>query len=420
MSTPISKAYVFMRLNGVDTPIGVIEQKGGQFIFGYGKSWQANPEAFSIDPLNLPLSTEIYRSEKLWPCFDDATPEKWGRRVIQAVHRTPPRNEIEWLLISRGAGVGALRFSGALNKVLDDIAPPRFEDLVDLIGMADSIAKGEVDPDTIDPRLAKTIQYGSSMGGARPKVTVSDGANAYIAKLTRHDDLFDQVRAEAAFLQMAKAAGLRVEEFQLHEVEDKTVLAVKRFDRSNRGSVHYLSAYALVNPQRVRISDPESVISYRNLAHIVRKVSASPADDLRELFGRMCFNVLIGNTDDHLRNHGFLHAHGEQYRLSPVFDVLPHPEQTAEHALQVGKHGRVSSIENLLSGVSDYGLSLRQAKDILRHQAAVVADHQRFFDEIGLKTQDQAILRRICTRLLSDVERYLNQERIFGSEFDMR
>lgn len=393
---PISKAYVFVINKGKEQPIGVVDMNNGVYRFAYGKKWLVNPNAFSIDPINLPLSDKTYLSSKLWGCLEDATPDNWGKKVLLSLHSHQPQNPIEWLLASRGAGVGDLGFSATLTKLAKMNPTPRFDDLVSLMEVAHEIDEGD---DNVDPALAKMLWYGSSMGGARPKVTVSHDGYEWIAKLGRDEDVFDQVRAEHACLNIARTCGLDVSHSELIEVGGKPVLLVKRFDRAGDARLHYLSAYAAIHPERAKPNDPESIISYAKLAEIVRRISSQPKKDLRELFSRMSLNCLIGNSDDHLKNHGFLRIVRDEYRLSPAFDILPHPEQMSEQALMVGKYGRRSTVENVLSGCENFGLSHAEAKAIVDSQIKVLSKSHDFFREAGMNERDIRLLHKACNRL---------------------
>jgi serine/threonine-protein kinase HipA len=409
-STPISKTYVFMRIAGHDTPVGILDLSAGTYRFAYAKSWLGNSDAFAIDPLNLPLGTNTFESRKLWLCFEDAGPDRWGKRVTLSLHSQAPGNAIEWLIASRGAGVGALRFSAALSKVLPDVPVPVYEDLKSLMEMADAIESGDVDVGGMDPRLAKALWHGSSMGGARPKVVVSKDGVQWIAKLGSRTDTFDQVKAESAFLQMAKDCGMFVETLQQDIVGGKPVLLVRRFDRVDQNPVHYLSANALINLHRLNPGDINSRASYGEIALIIRKISASPRADLAELYRRMAFNVLIGNTDDHLKNHGFLHEGKGQYRLSPAFDILPHPAQMSQNSLIVGDYGYESSLRNLLSNTLAYGLNSDEAKAIINNQINVLRLQDRYYDEVGLSQQDRVIMKRASSRLFVEKKSSLTDD----------
>lgn len=393
--TPISKAYVFLATNGEHRPLGVVQKDDQGFRFGYAKSWLSSPGAFSIDPINLPLSPDEKRSQHLWGAFEDATPDNWGRKVLLTTHRQKPSNEIEWLLASRGAGVGSLLFSCARDALPRLVEAPAFEELQKLLELAEEIDRGEI-PDHLDDALAKLLVHGSSMGGARPKVTVEREGRHYIAKLSRRDDVFNQPRAEFASLTMAADAGIPVPAHSLHDINGRAVLLIERFDRANGHRLHYLSANALINPTRVRAGDIEGPVSYLRLATIIQKISKDAQADLVDLFRRMAFNVAISNTDDHLKNHGFLHQGGELYRLAPAFDLLPHPDQTRELALIAGAHGRECSFANVLSMSARFGLSDAQARQIIEQVVSVTARASDYFKHAGLPEGEVAILAGAC------------------------
>ncbi|MCF6783378.1 type II toxin-antitoxin system HipA family toxin [Stutzerimonas stutzeri] len=395
--TPISKAYVFATVDGEQRPMGVLAKDAAGFHFGYAKSWLAYQNAFSADPLNLPLSQDLKSSRSLWGCFVDATPDNWGRKVILATHKQAPANEIEWLLVSRGTGSGCLSFSASRNTVLPAVEVPHFSDLAQLLELASDIEQGQY-PDNLDWALAKLLTYGSSMGGARPKITALLDGQQWIAKLSRHDDVFNQPRAEFASLMMAHDAGIPVPDTQLLEINGQTVLLVRRFDRDSEKQAHYLSANALIAPTRMRDGDVDGPVSYLRLATVIQKVSKNASADLGDLFRRIVFNIAIGNTDDHLKNHGFIHQGNDQYRLSPAFDLLPHPDQTAELALVAGALGRAASFPNALSMCERFGLTKPDAASVIREVVAVTSRAANYFRDAGMSPLDVIVLTAACNR----------------------
>lgn len=394
--TPISKAYVFAALNGEPRPMGILAKDHSGLRFAYAQSWLGSPDAFSVDPLNLPLSPGEKHSPKLWGCFEDATPDNWGRKVLLATHKQAPANEIEWLLASRGAGAGCLLFSASRHAVTPPVPVPSFSELEQLLELADEIDRGEL-PDHLDDALAKLLVYGSSMGGARPKVTVHLGEQQYIAKLSRRDDVFNQPRAEFASLSMASDAGIPVPGHQLHTVNGRTVLLIERFDRERENRRHYLSANALIAPDRMRPGDVEGPVSYLRLAAVIQKISQDAQADLHDLYRRMVFNVAISNTDDHLKNHGFLHQGRDQYRLAPAFDLLPHPDQTADLALIVGAQGRAATFANALSMCERFGLTKMDATQVIEQVVAVTAQAAGYFQQAGMPPLEVGILTAACS-----------------------
>ena len=398
--TPISKCYVFIQHGGEYRPLGVLAESDAGFRFAYAQSWLASPDAFSVDPLNLPLGTQEYKAaRRCWGCFQDAGADNWGQRVLLATHRQAPANQIEWLISARGTGAGALTFSASRTQLPAIEQPPELALVSELMVEAERlIEEGTVDQlAALPPHIHKALVYGSSMGGARPKFTVAHEGSEWICKLSRSDDTFNQPIAEMASLNMAVDCGLDVPRHQLHRVGGKAMLMVERFDRGVDGAKrHYLSGNSLINADRARDGDPEGAMSYIRLAEVITKVSNSPAADRRELFARMVLNVAIGNTDDHLKNHGFLHAGGERYTLAPVFDVLPHPKQTDLMALSIGRSGREASLVNALSMADRFGLSQNEAMATVERVLGVTANAGMYFSDAGATMLESGLLHNIA------------------------
>lgn len=398
---PIGDAFVFaQRHEGDARPVGHIAYRNGEFLFRYANSWLSRSDSFAIDPINLPLSDRQFASRRMWGCFDDATPDNWGRKVLLATHKHHPANDIEWLLATRGAGVGCLMFSASRNQLPKLNQPPAFEELEHLMSAAHEIDQGELIP---DEALARLLWHGSSMGGARPKVTVKYKGGDWLAKLSRDGDLFNEPQAEYATLQMANAVGIETPEHELISFGNRTVLLVKRFDRGEGFRQHYLSANALINPQRMTVGDVEGPVSYLRLAEIIQKISSNAEADLLDLYRRMAFNVLVGNTDDHMRNHGFLL--GEKgYRLSPAFDLLPHPGSVSHQALIVGREGSASTLSNLVSMPHKFGIDVETAKGIVEELHEVTRNAADFFMQAEMSTLDISILSNCCRRFERQAE----------------
>lgn len=394
--TPISKAYVFSTLSKKPRPVGVIALRDGVYSFGYAKSWLANPDAYSLDPLHLPLTDATHQSDRLFGVLADSLPDNWGQRVILATHRQTPANAIEWLLVSRGRGVGALTYSASRSKVLAHNQPPQLSDLDRLLAAMDDI---QASRPIEDPELIHLIEYGSSFGGARPKTIIRDDGRDWLAKLPRKDDTFDQIGAEAASLAMARDLGLNIPEFRIHMSGKQPVLLVARFDRDGSDpAAHYLSGESALNMHKIRETDFAKDYSYCGLAAVARKLSNEPRKDLKELYTRMVFNVALGNTDDHLKNHGFVFSHENGWRLSPAFDLLPHPGQLSHHAIGIGDQGRLSNLENALSRAGVFGLKDTEAADILDRVFERTADAKNYFKKYGVPEADCWMLSRICAR----------------------
>ncbi|WP_148717170.1 type II toxin-antitoxin system HipA family toxin [Chitinolyticbacter meiyuanensis] len=355
------RAYVFVAQAEGSKLAGVVQQSDGHFQFDYADAWLDDPDAFPLDPLHLPLSRETIRSPYMFGAFMDAVPERWGKRVHAAMHRHVPRNEIEWLLAVRGSGVGVLRFSGSSDRVLDRHPVASFDDLVDIAAV---IAEIDVGATISKPAVLQLLRGGLGMGGARPKTVVTHRGREWLAKFGRRSDTHDEVRAEHASLAMAKQIGIQVPQTELVEIQGQPVLLIERFDRDADGTpLHYLSAHTLLGMHRVREEDVYGRYSYAGIADIIKQLSDRPEADCHELFRRMVLNVVIGNTDDHLRNHGFSYHFAGGFRLSPVFDVVPQP-QNQLHAIGVGPQGRASSLQNAISAARYFLVSIEEVRAV--------------------------------------------------------
>ncbi|OZI18879.1 protein kinase [Bordetella genomosp. 9] len=405
-----AELYVYVDIRGEAVLCGLLtlDDAGEDRFFAqftYVQSYVNDPRAFPLDPLNLPLidtSTTFSttsRYETLGAIFD-AAPDAWGRNVMRMDNAGARVPEDEVLLKGRGMGVGALFFSARLltpnmRKVYRLPEITQVESLTDLIADIDQ---------GIKPKGLYRDLLGSSwdIGGARPKTIVRDEhGEMWIAKFPRRGESYDRQRVEYANLRMARDIGLNVPEIRLVDTHLGAVLLTHRFDRGllpardATGPVvarrHFLSGAALISPS-VQIGKREldgprgkATYSYARLADVVRRVSSNPIHDLKELYARMMLNVAVHNTDDHLKNIGFLKDEdADTYRLAPLFDVTTQ-EGSARHYLHVGAQGRLSSFENCLTEYRRFGLRGEEAaRSILDHVRAVVARRRAYYEQAGM------------------------------------
>ena len=269
---------------------------------------------------------------------------------------------MEFLLTGSGYGVGALVFSLSRSASKHKTNKNTLADLALLDQAKDDLLANKA----ISNEAKKAFEFGQSMGGARPKTSVQIGSKLYLAKFNRHDDLFNLVRAEHAAMCMAKELGIRCANTQIHETENGDVLLVERFDVSaGLPTHHFLSANSLLQKPKVAMSDLATYYSYAELAEFIRHHTGEFANDATELYKRMVFNVMIGNTDDHSRNHAFLYQFADKtWRLSPAYDITP-INNSKQHGIGLGDDGRYASIDNLLSQAKRFGLNSSQAIRII-------------------------------------------------------
>jgi len=327
----------------------------GRFV--YGKSYLARKNAVPIDPIELKLASRTYETKLLKGIFSalrDASPDYWGRRVIERHFGSPGPDEVDYLLHSPDDRAGALGFG--LNQ--EPPAPKtnfnRTIDLTKLQAFADAIINDEELPGDPDAEQAQELMLeGTSMGGARPKAVVEDDGALWIAKFNRPDDKWNHARVERAMLELARACGIQTAESKLTKIGDRDALLVKRFDREQTKTgyrrARMLSALTLLRAEDTH--QDRSMWSYVLLAEELRRISAQPKTDSPELFKRMCFNALISNIDDHPRNHAVI-AMEDEWKLSPAYDLIPAVPISLERrdlALECGDMGRYAHADNLLS-----------------------------------------------------------------------
>lgn len=333
----------------------------------YGRNYLARADAVPIDPVELKLAPVTYQMLNLKGIFGalrDASPDYWGRRVIERHSGGGELTEVDYLLYSSDDRAGALAFG--LNR--EPPAPRRdFNrtiDLAHLQELADRLIAEEdaadKPPEDIQVEQAhELLLLGTSMGGARPKVVMEDsppegGAPAlWLAKFNRADDRFNYARVEHAMLRLAAECGLRAAESRVVEVGDRDVLLVRRFDRAHTED-GYRRARMLSALTLLRVGDTyqdRDRWSYVILVEELRRLSSDPRADAHELFRRMLFNALISNTDDHPRNHAVI-AMDTAFRLAPAYDLTPFTPVSVERrdlAMSIGDAGRYAQADNLLS-----------------------------------------------------------------------
>ena len=300
--------------------------------FEYSRAWASAADAFALDPVSLPLdAARRFSAEMLQPplaVFDDALPDDWGRRLLAAAISadggTPTPSEM--LLRMRGGGTGALLFTATGTAPHPDQSVPSTA-LSKLLAAAARFEAGTL---PAGDEFRRLLEGSSRAGGARPKALVHDEFAEWLAKFPSRvrDEAYDVVGLEATCLALARQAGLEVPESRLQAIGARRMLMVKRFDISPEGGRYHMVSLRTLCKERPGIF----VHSYSQLAQVLRKHSAAPADDMAALYRHMVFNAAIGNVDDHLKNFWML-ARPEGFRLAPAFDLVPDISGRGEHTL---------------------------------------------------------------------------------------
>lgn len=347
--------------------------------FEYDASWLKHPQKFALGP-SLPLTSGKHHSANgLFKAFTDPAPDRWGRKLMRHFEQESAKAEGRATRILLGsdflAGVddeirmGALRF----KRPGDDQflahtgrpVPPLIE-LGDLLSATDRIEKGKARKRDIQLVLAP----GGSLGGARPKATIRDRNKLQIAKFPWAKDEWPVIQWESVLLKLAESAGVTVPPNRMVSVAAKPVLLTERFDRE-AGDIRlpFISAMTALDAE-----DGADDRSYLEILDAIRQTGAQPVEDAKQLWRRIVFNVLVSNTDDHLRNHGFLWA-GQGWRLSPAYDMNPAPPHISPriHILALNELDHSSSIDIAMSVAENFGLTANQAMRIAGEVAASVS-----------------------------------------------
>lgn len=399
------EGYVFAYLPGEveAVPAGKLdlEEAGPESTasrFGYGRRYLARPNAVPVDPLSLPLSclpgnqaTYEPINPPLFGAVRDAAPDFWGRRVIEARLKVPPDSvpESVYLLHAGPHRFGALDFRPGLDSPEAVGLLPAVTQLEYLLEAADRVQQGIPVPARLEP-----IFTGGTMGGARPKALVIHCGEQYLAKFPARNDGFDVPLVERACLELARRAGLDVPPTDLVKLADgRSVMLIERFDRKAKGE-GFLRRHAVSGLTLLGKHESQSLgARYEDISDQLGRfgVDGRVQADRNELYGRIAFNILVSNDDDHLRNHAFVwDATGKGWRLSPLYDVVPRPQVAAERYLHmsVGPHGRLATLDNLLEAHGAFGLLKRDAAAIIERVASVTRQWRTVFEELGVPTQE--------------------------------
>ncbi len=366
--------------------------------FEYDQSWLVHSDRFSLEPA-LKLGPGPFHTPSGKPLFGaigDSAPDRWGRLLMRCAERRraeregrTPRTlgEIDYLLmVDDEARQGALRFAeregGPFLAAQGTTKIPPLLELPRLLSAAERVLS-ETDSDE-DLRLL--LAPGSSLGGARPKASVRDRRGQLaIAKFPNKGDEINAVLWEAVALTLAAKARIAVPAWRIETVADKPVLLLRRFDRERAGVRRpFLSAMSMLD---AKDSEPRS---YLEFVDALRQHGAAPKEDMHELWRRIVFSILISNTDDHLRNHGFLWADPTGWRLSPAYDLNPVPIDIKPRVLTtaIDLDDGTASLDVALSVAAYFELAPSEARRIVAEVGRAVAAWRREAARVGLTSSE--------------------------------
>ena len=374
--SPIPSVQIDVFLDANDTPI----QVGAAFVsfrrgtistnFNYDRSYLSRDDAWEISP-DLSLVSRSSVVQGLPGAIADTAPDRWGRNLISQRLRARAKEEgrsnpgvtdVDYLLeVSDHTRQGALRYTvGGSDFLAASRDVPKLLELPDLLTAAEIVSRDEVGGDTMAAVKLLLDAGTGTLGGARPKASVRDAGRLLIAKFPHHGDRWDVMAWEMTSLDLAEECGIQTPKRQLVEVSGRSVLLLERFDRVNNRRIPFISAMTLVQGRDGETRD------YLEIAESLTDSGSNVEKDLIELWRRIAFSIAINNTDDHLRNHGFLRR-GSGWTLAPVFDVNPNPDEEASRSTTINFESDPSeALRALFASSSTFGLSNNLASEIWR------------------------------------------------------
>jgi len=397
----VSGIEVWLAVRSDDIRVGTLYShrhgKTESATFMYDDTYLAARDAYAIDP-TLPLvsgSIQTPVGKAMFNAFGDASPDRWGRTMVKRQRRIQAREigrapadigEVDYLLgVRDDLRQGALRL-----RILPDgpfvasevLGVPALADLADLLNLADKAESDEL----TGQEIARLVQAGSSLGGMRPKAHVQkpDGSAAIAKFPSKSIDTWNVMAWEKVAHDLAQTAGIDVPNAELIALAGRSVLIVDRFDRGSDGErIGYASALTMLEG-----TDGDQR-SYLEIAEVIERVSPHATQDLHQLWRRMAFSILVSNTDDHLRNHGFLHHHASSWTLAPAFDINPNPALGTKYlSTAIDEADTLASIETLMRVSGYFRLGTSDAEQILSEVHEAVAGWRTKAIEHGLTRRD--------------------------------
>jgi serine/threonine-protein kinase HipA len=389
------RVFVWTWLPGESTPVvaGVVDRVGADRLdFTYARSYLDNEKAISIYAPELPLrrgTQEPMDGLTVAACLWDATPDSWGERVIgNRLGSGDTELSVETYMLESGSNrLGAIDFQESAEEYSPRVDSASLDELYDA---AEKVLAGE----PLNPAIGDALMNGTAIGGAHPKVLISDGSGVeHLAKLSVSSDVHPWIRAEAVAIELARLCGIEVPNAHVIKSMGRDVLLIERFDRLPGGQRrHIVSGLTMLGFDALLGA---RYGSFPDMLDVLREWGRAPQDIGRRLFERIVFNVAVGNNDDHARNHAAFWD-GTSLELTPAFDLTPQPRSTdtSAQAMAIGRDGsRASQFSVCVAAAADYGLSRPEARQIVERIVATVEDHwSEAADAAGLSEADRNLL----------------------------
>jgi serine/threonine-protein kinase HipA len=375
-----TEAYVWIWLPGQTKPVvaGRLSKSENRLLFNYGQSYLARENAIAIYDPELPLRRGVL---PLTPgltmpsCLRDAAPDAWGRRVIMN-HKFGRANrgidagdidELTYLLESGSDRIGALDFQqSAKTFVAREATAASLNELQNATALVEQGIP-------LTPELEGALLHGSSIGGARPKSMIVAHDKKYIAKFSSHTDLYNIVKAEFIAMRLAEKVGITAAKVTLEQTAGKDVVLIERFDREKVSDGWHrramVSALTLLQLDEMMAR----YASYEDLATMIRHRFTEPKNNLKQLYARLIFNILCGNTDDHARNHAAF-WNGAELSLTPAYDICPQQRTVGEvgQAMLIMGKENASQLALCLKAAPLFLIDNEDAAKMITHQVTTI------------------------------------------------
>ncbi|WP_319503284.1 HipA domain-containing protein [uncultured Draconibacterium sp.] len=412
MATAKTDIYVYAHWKGISDPqlIGILSAHAAKgrkaFSFEYAAAWLKSAEYRLLDPdIQFYSGPQFPNNKENFGLFLDSMPDTWGRTLMkrraaqeaaEKGERAKTLYEVDYLLgVLDESRMGALRFKTDPNgPFLDNnvLSPtPPWSSVAELQEAASNI-ENETSNDAVKKWLAILIAPGSSLGGARPKANILDkDHNLWIAKFPAKNDTIDKAAWEYLAWQLALKAGIVMSECRISKVAGKyNTFFTKRFDREQERRIHFASAMTMTgnNEDTIRVNPA----SYLEMAEFIQNHGTRINENLEQLWRRIVFNIAISNTDDHLRNHGFLLTE-KGWVLSPAYDINPSIDKDGL-ALNIDMDNNALDYELAKSVGPFFRLENKQMDRIIDEVTTSVKNWRKMAKHIGISNSEQDLMAK--------------------------
>lgn len=389
--------------------------------FKYSARYVAHPDAFALDPINLPLQAEIHFENAMTRftngipgVLTDNSPERYNRMVLREVYKdAPPITDIDFMIKGSNYGTGALEFRATRSKEKNQSPYRPFDNLEDIMEVAADIEDGLDVPKEKEIYFSR-LEQSSGLGGGRPKALVEEGDKSFLVKFAARGDAANVCITEHVCMQMCAEAGVDTAPTRIMETAKGPILLVERFDfQKDNAPLHVVSFASLKNAQVDPVPDM-SKVSYPNLKTVSETIASLNSEEAtevgKEVFRRMVVNIAIGNTDDHGTNHAFIKdKSGGDYKLTPAYDVVSRlgVYGGSSHAVPISQLGMSPTVEGIALAAREMNLEKHDAAEIADTVLKVTENWRERMENEGMNQKELNVVAA-CFKGRDRIQQYLD------------